>query len=112
MIPNNHFEHFCKFYNKIVKDKELYPTHISLYLALYQSWLNNYCINPISIHREEIMQISKIYSKATYLKCIKDLHKKGLIIYKPSFNPFLGSQVTLISFLKTKKANKNDKRNQ
>jgi hypothetical protein len=44
------------------------------------------------------MRISKISSKATYHKCIKDLNDKGYIKYEPSNNPFKGSLATLYDF--------------
>jgi hypothetical protein len=44
------------------------------------------------------MQISKISSKATYHKCLKNLHTLGYINYQPSFNPFRGSHVILFNF--------------
>lgn len=44
------------------------------------------------------MQLSKIGSVNTYTKCLKQLHDWSYIIYHPSYNPHVGSQVTLISF--------------
>jgi hypothetical protein len=44
------------------------------------------------------MRISKISAKATYHKCIKDLHNFGYIQYIPSYNPFKGSLVYLFDF--------------
>jgi hypothetical protein len=44
------------------------------------------------------MRISKISSKATYHKCLKNLHSLGYINYEPSFNPFKGSHVILFNF--------------
>ncbi len=43
------------------------------------------------------MRISKISSKATYHKCLKNLHALGYINYEPSYNPFKGSQVFLLN---------------
>src|SRR5690606_22282479 len=74
------------------------PTHISLYIALFQFWNFNRFKNPISISRDEIMRISKIASKATYHKCLKNLHSLGYIDYQPSYNPFKGSQVFMLNF--------------
>ncbi|GGA87519.1 transcriptional regulator [Flavobacterium palustre] len=42
-----------------------------------------------------MMLTAKIKSKATYHKCIKELHDKKYIIYKPSYNPYTGSEVIL-----------------
>lgn len=44
------------------------------------------------------MRISKISSKATYHKCLKNLHALGYIDYQPSYNPFRGSHVILFNF--------------
>jgi len=44
------------------------------------------------------MRISKIRSKATYHKCLKNLHSSGYIDYQPSYNPFQGSQVVMMEF--------------
>lgn len=44
------------------------------------------------------MRISKISSKATYHKCLKNLHSLGYLNYEPSYNPFKGSHVYLFNF--------------
>jgi hypothetical protein len=44
------------------------------------------------------MRISKISSKATYHKCLKNLHALGYIKYEPSYNPYKGSMVSLFNF--------------
>ena len=92
----NYIKHLSAFFNKIVHDTDLNPTHISLYMALFQSWNINRFQNPISITRNEVMRISKIFSKATYHKCVNELHQKGYINYEPSHNPFKGSLVWVI----------------
>ena len=94
----NYIKHLTGFFEKVVTDKTLNPTHISLYIALFQSWNCNRFRNPISISRDEIMRISKISSKATYHKCLKNLHSLGYIKYEPSYNPFKGSHVYLFNF--------------
>lgn len=94
----NYIKHLTGFFERVVKDKTLNPTHISLYVALFQFWNFNRFKNPISISRDEVMRISKIASKATYHKCLKNLHSLGYIDYQPSFNPFKGSQVFMLNF--------------
>lgn len=94
----NYIKHLTGFFERVVKDKTLNPTHISLYVALFQFWNFNRFKNPISISRDEVMRISKIASKATYHKCLKNLHSLGYIDYQPSFNPFRGSQVFMLNF--------------
>lgn len=94
----NYIKHLTGFFEKIVKDHSLNPTHISLYISLFQCWNTNRFQNPISITRDEVMRISKICSRATYHKCIRELHEKGYIKYEPSYNPFRGSLVYLFNF--------------
>ncbi|RKE86629.1 hypothetical protein [Epilithonimonas arachidiradicis] len=91
-----YIKHLTGFYEKVACDSTLKPTHMSIYLALFQFWNFNRFRNPISISREEVMRISKINSKATYHKCLKNLHASGYINYQPSYNPFVGSQVIML----------------
>ncbi len=94
----NYIKHLTGFFEKVALDRTLNPTHISLYIALFQFWNCNRFKNPISINRDEVMRISKISSKATYHKCLKNLHSLGYINYEPSYNPFRGSHVILFNF--------------
>lgn len=81
----------------MASEDSLNPTHISLYMSLFQAWNINRFVNPISISRSEMMGVSKICSKATYHKVMKDLDKFGFIKYEPSYNPFRGSAVHLVN---------------
>ncbi len=72
--------------------------HISLYLALFRLWNRNRFINPITITRQEIMQMSKIGSPNTYSKALRELELYGFIRYHPSFDPKQGSKVDLYTF--------------
>jgi hypothetical protein len=87
----NYIKHLTGFFEKVSADYDLNPTHISLYMAIFQLWNQKRFQNPISISRDELMRISKIASTATYHKCMKDLTEREYVIYKPSFNPFKGS---------------------
>ena len=93
----NYIKHLTGFFDKLVHDYDLNPTHVSLYISLFQFWNLNRFENPISITRDEVMRISKICSKATYHKCMRELHEKGYIIYEPSYNPFRGSLVRMVN---------------
>jgi hypothetical protein len=94
----NYIKHLTGFFDKVTNDDTLNPTHISLYIALFQFWNCNRFRNPISISRDEVMRISKISSKATYHKCLKNLHALGYLRYEPSYNPYKGSMVFLFNF--------------
>ncbi|WP_288437219.1 hypothetical protein [uncultured Chryseobacterium sp.] len=91
-------KHLTAFHEKVAQDDKLNPSHISLYLVLFQFLSFSIFRNPVSISRDEVMQISKIHSKATYHKCLKNLHSSGYIDYQPSYNPFVGSQVLMLDF--------------
>lgn len=52
----------------------------------------------LSVNREELMFISKIGSRGTYIKTLRELEKMGLIKYKPSHNPMIGSIINLSIF--------------
>lgn len=83
---------------KFEDDDRLNPAHISLYLALFQFWNLSRFRNPVSICRADAMRLSKIGSRATYHKCIKDLHNWGYLEYMPSHNPYKGSRVYMFIF--------------
>ena len=110
MSNMNYIKHLTGFFDKVINDHTLNPTHISLYIALFQFWNCNRFRNPISISRDEVMRISKISSKATYHKCLKNLHALGYLRYEPSYNPYKGSMVYMFNFsenLKPKKKSYN-----
>jgi hypothetical protein len=94
----NYILQLSGFFQRVASDKHLNPTHVSLYMAIFQYWNAGHFQNPVSISRQELMRISKISAKATYHKCIKDLHNLGYIQYIPSYNPFKGSLVFLFDF--------------
>lgn len=91
----NFIKHLTGFFNSIAIEKTLNPTHISLYITIFQCWNVNRFKNPFTITREDMMRGSKIASTATYHKCIKDLQRLGYLDYNPSFNPYAGTSITI-----------------
>jgi len=94
----NYIKHLKGVFLQFSKDNRLNPTHISLYIALFQIWNNNRFLEEFYINREEVMRFSKIGSKSTYHKCIKELSHWKYIIYFPSHNPFKGSKIKMFKF--------------
>ena len=86
------------FFGNVIKDHRMVPSHISLYVSLFQLWSINQYQNPFRVSRKEVMKLGKIKSFATYHKCIKELHSAGFIIYSPSYNSYEGSSVEIIDF--------------
>src|SRR5690606_8552072 len=91
----NYIKHLNTVFQQFSMDSRLNPTHISLYMALFQYWNINRFPDEFYINREDIMKMSKIGSKATYHRCLKDLHRWKYIRYLPSHNPYKGSKIRL-----------------
>jgi hypothetical protein len=94
----NQTKDIINFFAHVIKDSRLYPSHISLYVALFQCWSMNRFQSPFRICRAEVMGLGKIRSLGTYHKCIKELHLAGFIMYSPSYDPYKGSLVEIIDF--------------
>ncbi|WP_310556901.1 transcriptional regulator [Flavobacterium sp.] len=103
----NYIKHLTGFFNRLSNEESLNPTHISLYLTLFQCWNVNRFKNPIIISRDEMMKGSKIASKATYHKCIKELQRLKFLDYFPSYNPYSGTEVFMINFSEGNNFNSN-----
>ena len=77
-------------------DKRINVWHIGTYHALIQLWIQSDQQNPFQISRRKVMALARIGSIVTYHKCIKELQLFGYITNTPSYNPFLGSMISLI----------------
>ena len=86
------------FFGNVIRDHRMVPSHISLYVSLFQLWSRHQYQNPFRVSRKEVMKLGKIKSFATYHKCIKELHSAGFIIYSPSYHPYEGSLIEIIDF--------------
>lgn len=85
-------------FQQFSKDSRLNPTHISLYVALFQYWNIHRFPEVFYINREEVKAMAKIGSKATYHRCLKSLDNWKYIHYMPSHNPYKGSQIKMLKF--------------
>ena len=83
---------------KIIGDNRLNATHVSLYFSLFQTWNSCHFAKTFYINRQELMNASKIGSKGTYHKCLKDLDAWGYLGYFPSNNSYKGSEVSMKTF--------------
>lgn len=95
MSEVNYIKHLNTVFQQFLEDNRLNPTHISLYMALFQVWNSTRFSEEFFVIRDEVMQQSKIGSKSTYHRCLKDLHIYGYIEYEPSHNPYRGSKIKL-----------------
>lgn len=100
----NYIRHLNAFFIQIQKDDRLTTAHFSLYIALFQFWNFHRFQNPFPIDRTKIMQLSKIGSKNTYHKCVRQLHLYGYIIYHPAPSRYLHVRISIIHLdIKNKK---------
>jgi len=61
----NYILHLNAVFDQFSKDSRLNPTHISLYVALFQLWNANHFPKEFFVNRDEVMQLAKVGSKST-----------------------------------------------
>ena len=76
-------------------DDRLNPTHISLYMALFQEWNSSRFADEFYVNRRDLMRCAKIGSKSTYHRCVTDLDSWLYLSYFPSNNPYKGSKIKM-----------------
>ena len=94
----NYIKHLNAVFMQFSKDSRLNPTHISLYIALFQIWNYNRFPDVFYVNREQVMKFAKVGSKSTYHRCVKELDFYKYIVYIPSHNPFKGSRIKMAIF--------------
>ncbi len=94
----NYIRHLSAAFQMILNDSRLNPTHVSLYMSLFQLWNITRFSEVFYINRQEVMQFSKIGSKTTFHRCMQDLHKWKYIKYIPSHNIYKSSEVRMPIF--------------
>tara|TARA_B100001167_G_scaffold191097_1_gene160334 strand:- start:5025 stop:5744 length:720 start_codon:yes stop_codon:yes gene_type:complete len=85
-------------YTRFYDDERLNPTHISLYMALFQEWNSTRFREGFYVSRGVLMRIAKLGSKTTYHRCMTDLNDWGYLTYLPSNNPYKGSVIKMTLF--------------
>lgn len=92
----NYIRHLNAFFSVARIDKRLTSSHVSLYMALFQYWNFNRFQNPFPVYRDTMMQLSKIGSKNTYHKCIRELHLASYIVYHPAISKYQPVKISMI----------------
>ena len=82
-------------FKKFFFDDRLNPTHISLYMALFQEWNSSRFADEFFVNRRDLMRCAKIGSKSTYHRCVTDLDSWNYLSYFPSNNPYKGSKIKM-----------------
>ena len=91
----NYIKQLNAAFEKFFFDDRLNPTHISLYMALFQEWNSSRFASEFFVNRRELMRVAKIGSKSTYHRCIVELDKWDYLSYFPSSNPYKGSKIQM-----------------
>lgn len=94
----NYIKHLTHWFELLKYNKEVKPTHIAIYIVLFQLW--NQCRFPPSfvISRPELMNLCKIGSKSIYSNCMADMHKWEWVHYTPSHSKYGASTVSLVNW--------------
>ncbi|MHA7056443.1 hypothetical protein ACWGOQ_0004440 [Aquimarina sp. M1] len=82
-------------FEKFYFDDRLNPSHISLYMALFQEWNSSRFADEFYVNRRDLMRAAKIGSKSTYHRCVTDLDSWHYLFYFPSNNPYKGSKIKM-----------------
>ena len=73
------------FFSAIENDPRISITHIGIYDAILQYWMEHQFANPMQVYSYQIMPIAKISASNTYHKAVRQLNEYGYIRYLPSF---------------------------
>jgi hypothetical protein len=87
---------FNDYFKKLSEDYRIGAAHISLFTALYFKWSRCKFSERFRVLRAEMMKLSKIDSKSTYHKHLRDLIEYGYIEYEPCYEPGVGSEVRMV----------------
>ena len=82
-------------FEKFFLDDRLNPTHISLYMALFQEWNSSRFADEFYVNRRDLMLVSKIGSKSSYHRCVRELDSWDYLSYFPSNSPYKGSKIKM-----------------
>lgn len=92
-----------QFFKAIADDPRIGVSHISLFCALLQACPTADCNTVILVKSTELMKTAKILGRATYHRCIRELHEFGYILYKPTYNHRKKNKVYLLNNLESQR---------
>lgn len=88
-------QQLTRYINRMVSDTRLKPVHLSLSIALCHGWIASQFQRSHRVSRRVLMKASRIRSKSTYHKALKDLQAFGYLKYFPSYHPRKASEVVI-----------------
>ena len=84
-----------RFMSGIAGDPRIGSTHIALFVAVFDLWLQNGKVESLDIAPKRVMKKAKILARSTYVGAIRDLHEWGYWVYQPSYNNKIRSSIRL-----------------
>ena len=85
----------CAFMRLAKEDPRIGPAHISLYMAILQTWVEQGRGEVVLIKAGIVMKPAKIGGLGLYHRTIRQLNAYGYFRYEPSYNPKIPSRVIL-----------------
>ena len=95
----NYITHLNGFFLLQEKERHLNACQVSLYMALFHHWNRNRFNSPFRLRRKELMRLSGIGSKSTYMQGLSKLDALGYITYVPASLPFSEPKVVLYPYV-------------
>lgn len=96
------FKPLSDFVEAISNDGRISIAHIGVYAVLLDCWQAQEFKNPVMAFSYELMKLSRISSRVTFLKYVSDLSDNGYIRYEASLKRNHRSKVYLLP-MRTKK---------
>jgi hypothetical protein len=72
------------FLEAIKDEGRIGPMHICIYVVLFDMYAKQSFQNPVAVYSKDAMRLSKILSRDSYLRCIKELAEMGYIRFESS----------------------------
>lgn len=92
----NYIIHLNAFLKMAAKEEWVVVNHYALYMALFHIWNKTGFRKTFSLVRKQGMSASKISSKTTYYRCLKELEEAQLLKYYAGKSPFKPAEIEMI----------------
>jgi hypothetical protein len=83
--------YLSNFLKAIPGEPRITARHIALYLAIFREIHPEFPDRGVPLRKDELMRFAKISGRATYFRCIHDLHEMGFIRYVPAGHRWMES---------------------
>ncbi|SMD44915.1 hypothetical protein SAMN00777080_3552 [Aquiflexum balticum DSM 16537] len=85
-----------KVLKRIQQDKRALTSHISVFVAILQLFIEGNRPKHLQVSRQKLMKLAHIKGIATYHNCINNLVEWGYIKYEPSYHPLGETRVWIV----------------